>query len=54
MNLGRTAGAGVLDHLHQHIVPRWDGDTNFMPVTAGVTVVPEALSQVWADLREVF
>ena len=44
-NLGRVAGAGVLDHVHQHVVPRWAGDTNFMPVLADVKVLPEHLSE---------
>jgi ATP adenylyltransferase len=42
-NLGRVAGAGVLDHVHLHVVPRWSGDTNFMPVLADVKVIPEHL-----------
>jgi ATP adenylyltransferase len=44
-NLGRVAGAGVLDHVHQHVVPRWSGDTNFMPVLADVKVLPEHLEE---------
>jgi ATP adenylyltransferase len=44
-NLGRIAGAGVLDHVHLHVVPRWAGDTNFMPVLADVKVLPEALQE---------
>jgi ATP adenylyltransferase len=51
INLGRVAGAGVADHLHIHIVPRWNGDTNFMPVVAQTTVMPEALDDVAARLR---
>jgi ATP adenylyltransferase len=44
-NLGRIAGAGVTDHVHQHVVPRWAGDTNFMPVLADVKVLPEHLAE---------
>jgi ATP adenylyltransferase len=44
-NLGRIAGAGVVDHAHLHVVPRWAGDTNFMPVLADVKVLPEALAE---------
>ena len=51
LNLGRVAGAGVEDHVHLHIVPRWNGDTNFMPVLARTSVDPEALTAVAARLR---
>jgi ATP adenylyltransferase len=54
VNLGRPAGAGVLDHLHLHMVPRWNGDTNFMAVVGEVRVLPETLDQSAARLREVF
>jgi ATP adenylyltransferase len=50
-NLGRSAGAGVVDHVHLHVVPRWTGDTNFMPVLADVKVIPEALAATAERLR---
>jgi ATP adenylyltransferase len=51
MNLGKVAGAGILEHVHLHIVPRWLGDTNFMPVLANTTVVPQALQELAVELR---
>ena len=54
MNLGRIAGAGIADHLHYHVVPRWAGDTNFMPVLADVRVMVEHLDATWQRLRKGF
>jgi ATP adenylyltransferase len=51
-NLGRVAGAGVVDHVHQHVVPRWGGDTNFMPVLADVKVMPEYLADTRRKLAD--
>ena len=51
INLGKVAGAGIAEHLHIHIVPRWNGDTNFMPVIANTGVVPDALKDIAAKLR---
>ena len=51
LNLGKVAGAGIAEHLHIHVVPRWNGDTNFMPVLANTAIVPQALSELAAQLR---
>jgi ATP adenylyltransferase len=52
LNLGRSAGAGVPGHLHWHIVPRWIGDTNFMPTVAGVHCIPQSLEALWKLLTD--
>ncbi len=54
LNLGAVAGAGVKDHLHMHVVPRWTGDTNFLPVTGHTKVVSEGLRETWQKLRNNF
>ena len=51
VNLGKVAGAGIAEHLHIHVVPRWNGDTNFMPVLAQTTIVPQALHELAVQLR---
>ena len=53
-NIGRVAGAGIEDHVHQHVVPRWNGDTSFMPVLGDVKVLPEALLRTAERLRPHF
>lgn len=52
LNLGKVAGAGVPGHLHWHLLPRWDGDVNFMPAVAGTRVIPQALESLWEQLHD--
>src|SRR5215212_45658 len=54
MNLGSTAGAGIDEHMHMHVVPRWNGDANFMPIIGGTKLIPEALDQTYAKLQPLF
>jgi ATP adenylyltransferase len=54
INQGNIAGAGIEDHVHMHVVPRWGGDTNFMPVIGDTRVLPQALVDSWRELKEAF
>jgi ATP adenylyltransferase len=54
INMGKVAGAGIDDHIHTHIVPRWQGDTNFMPVLSNTRVIPQALAETYEKLKDMF
>ena len=54
INLGNDAGAGVVGHIHLHIVPRWNGDTNFMPVISDTKVIPQSLDDLYVELKNHF
>jgi ATP adenylyltransferase len=54
INIGKTGGAGVVDHIHLHIVPRWNGDTNFMPVLSQTKIISEALEKTYDKLWNAF
>lgn len=54
INMGRAAGAGIEEHIHSHVVPRWNGDTNFMQVIADVKVIPQALADTYQRLKDIF
>ncbi len=54
INLGKVAGAGIEGHIHMHIVPRWEGDTNFMPVVAETKVISQSLDDLYLELRSYF
>lgn len=51
INIGKVAGAGVLDHVHTHVVPRWEGDANFMPVLGDIRLIPQDLSETYDELK---
>jgi ATP adenylyltransferase len=52
INISDTAGAGIPDHIHIHLVPRWKGDTNFMPVTAGTKIISQSLDELYKQLKK--